>query len=238
MFFRYYLCIKPYIILTAVQLKVLLRTIEFVLFPAYCTACHDLLAERKALCFACIKEIKPLVSAKLTITQKYQMEIYAVGAYQEPLRQLIVAKSYHDKLACYYMAQLIFEHVMQNQLTADYLVPIPLHWTRYAKRGYNQSVEIVNYLSRWTGIPVLQPLKRIKRTPFQMQFDKEGRKNNVNDAFQLILSDEQQQMIKHKRLLFVDDVMTTGATLHAAARQLLVLKPLSLKAVVLARTTQ
>jgi ComF family protein len=228
--------VKSYVLFLFDCTAKLLREGVFILFPAYCTACHALLSERKALCSACIREIKPLVSAKLTITQKYQMEVYAVGAYQDPLRQLVLAKSYQDKLACYYSAQLIFEHIMADQLTADYLVPIPLHWTRYAKRGYNQSEEIAHYLSQLTGIPVLHALKRVKRTPFQMQFDKEGRKSNVEDAFKLILSDEQQQMIKHKRLLLVDDVMTTGATLHASARQLLLLKPLSLKAVVLART--
>ncbi len=213
----------------------LLQEALFILFPAYCTSCHALLKERKALCSVCIADIKPLVSQKLVVTQKYQMEVYAVGVYQDPLRQLVLAKSYQDRLACYYIAQLIYEHLMREQLSADYLVPIPLHWTRYAKRGYNQSDEIAYYLSQLTGIPVLHALKRIKRTPFQMQFNKEGRKSNVEDAFTLMLSEEEQQIAKHKHLLLVDDVMTTGATLHASARQLLQLKPLSLKAVVLAR---
>lgn len=227
--------VKLYVLFLSDLIIGLLQEAVFILFPAYCTACHALLKECRALCSVCIADIKPLVSAKLIITQKYQMEIYAVGAYQDPLRQLVLAKSYHDRLACYYIAQLIYEHLMREQLSADYLVPIPLHWTRYAKRGYNQSDEIAHYLSQLTGIPVLYALKRIKRTPFQMQFNKEGRKNNVEDAFTLMLAGEQLQKSKYKRLLLVDDVMTTGATLNATARQLLLLKPLSLKAVVLAR---
>jgi ComF family protein len=236
MFLQYCFLAKSYIVSVIAQFKMALRVIEFLFFPAYCTSCHDLLYERKALCCGCTGIIKPLVSVKLIITQKYQMEVYAVGAYQDSLRQLVLAKSYQDRLACYYMAQLIYEHLMCNQLTADYLVPIPLHWTRYAKRGYNQSDEIAYNLSRMTGIPLLYALNRVKRTPFQMQFDKEGRKSNVEDAFKVILSQEQIELMKYKRLLFVDDVMTTGSTLHAAARELLPLKPLSLKAVVLART--
>ncbi len=184
-----------------------------------------------------MQAIKPLATVKLTLTQKYQMPVSTVGVYQEPLRQLILAKSYQDKLACYYMAQLIFEQ-MGRQLQADYLVPIPLHWTRYAKRGYNQSSEIVYYLSRWSGIPILNALKRTKRTPFQSQLKKEGRKQNLKDAFILNLSDQQLKELKYKQLLLVDDVMTTGATLHAAGRMLLPLKPLGLQAIVCARTCQ
>lgn len=212
------------------------RNLQFILFPAFCTSCKDLLNERKALCVDCKRDIKPLVSTKLTVTQKYQMEVYAVGAYQDPLRQLVLAKSYQDKLACYYMAQLIFEHTVFKELQADYLVPIPLHWTRYAKRGYNQSVEITRYLSRWSGIPILNLLQRVKRTPFQMRLGKDDRHANLEDAFKLDLHKDQFDQFAYKRLVLIDDVMTTGATLHAAARQLLPLKPLAIRAVVLART--
>lgn len=184
-----------------------------------------------------MQTIKPLATVKLTLTQKYQMSIYAVGAYQEPLRQLILAKSYQDKLACYYMAQLMFKQ-MGEQLQADYLVPIPLYWTRYAKRGYNQSLEIAYYLSHWSGIPILNAVKRTKPTPFQSQFNKEDRQENVQDAFILNLSDQQLKELKYKQLLLVDDVMTTGATLHAVGRTLLPLKPLGVKGMVLARTCQ
>ena len=184
-----------------------------------------------------MQTIKPLATVKLTLTQKYQMPIYAVGAYQEPLRQLILAKAYQDKLACYYMAQLMFEY-MGGQLQADYLVPIPLHWTRYAKRGYNQSGEIAHYLSGWSGIPMLDALKRTKRTPFQSQFNKEGRQENVQNAFILNLSDDKRKQLRYKQFILVDDLMTTGATLHAAGRTLLPLRPLGIKGVVLARTCQ
>lgn len=207
-------------------------------FPAFCTACKALLGVRKALCNQCFKEIQPVVSTKMVITQKYQMDIYAVGAYQEPLRQLVLAKSYQDKLACYYMAQLMYDHISSQVLTADYLVPIPLHWTRYAQRGYNQSAEIARYLSQMSGIPVANLLQRTKRTPFQAQFDRSGRQSNVQDAFCLVQIKEIFTSYKHKRLILVDDVMTTGATLQVAAKVLLSLKPLSVKGVVLARTVQ
>lgn len=165
------------------------------------------------------------------------MEVHAVGAYQDPLKQLILAKTYQDKLACYYMAELIFNHMQSIDMSADYLVPIPLHWTRYAKRGYNQSHQIAKYLSRWSNIPIVHALKRVKRTTFQaQQQDKAGREQNLQAAFTSVCSADNQ--LRYKRLLLIDDVMTTGATLNQAGRTLLAFKPLSLKAVVLARTTQ
>lgn len=204
------------------------------LFPAFCTYCKDLIRARKALCPTCMQMIKSLASTKISITEKYQIPIYTVGAYQEPLKQLVLAKLYGDKLACYYMAQLMYEQIAMLQV--DYLVPIPLHWTRYAKRGYNQSEEIAHYLSRKMGVPMLKVLKRTKQTPFQSCFDKVGRQKNMQDAFQLVMPEHKRKEFSYKRLVLIDDVMTTGATLHAAGRALLALKPLGLSAVVLART--
>lgn len=206
------------------------------LCPAYCTACKELLAVRTALCSNCLQQVKPVVSIKVTITQKYHMQVHAVGAYQDPLKQLILAKSYQDKLACYYIAELIFNHMRSIGMSADYLVPVPLHWTRYAKRGYNQSYEIAKYLSRWSNIPIVHALRRVKCTDFQAKHNKVGRKQNVQGAF--TITNNVADKVRYKNLLLVDDVMTTGATLREAGRTMLVFKPLSLKAIALARTIQ
>ena len=216
----------------------LLRALQHILFPTFCTACKDLLFERKALCCECAREIKPVVSTKLIVTQKYAVEVHAVGLYDGPLRQLILAKSYSDRTACYYMAQLMYEHLIEEKgLPFDYIIFIPLHWTRYAKRGYNQSQEIARYISRWSKVPIANIVSRTKRTPFQVMFDKAGRQSNVKDAFSLRITKDQFKDFTHKRFLLIDDVMTTGATLQAVARELLVLKPLAIKACVLARTS-
>lgn len=206
------------------------------LFPAFCTACKDVISQRVALCNECHAQIKSVVSTKIIVTQKYGLTVYAVGAYQDPLKQLILAKSYQDIVACYYIAQLIYKHMTDMQLTVDYLVVVPLHWTRYAQRGYNQSEQIASYISRWTGIPVFNGLCRTKKTMFQAQCSKEGRHTNVQNAFALKADPATLAQLKHKRFLIIDDVMTTGATLTALSRVLLELKPLSLQAAVLART--
>lgn len=214
----------------------LYETIIACFLPAFCTACKDVISQRTAFCNDCYVQIKAVVSTKIIVTQKYELPIYAVGAYQEPLKQLILAKSYQDIVACYYIAELMYKHMQVMQLTADYLVVVPLHWTRYAHRGYNQSEEIANYISRWSGIPVFKGLQRTKKTLFQAQCSKVDRHANVQDAFTLKSDQDTVGQLKHKRLLIIDDVVTTGATLVAVSRVLLMLKPLSLQALVLART--
>jgi ComF family protein len=217
-------------------LRNLYTAIVSCLFPAFCTGCKDIISQRTALCNECCAQIKAVVSTEIIVTQKYGLQVYAVGAYQEPLKNLILAKSYQDIVACYYIAELMYRHMKAMQLTADYLVIVPLHWTRYAQRGYNQSEQIAYYISRWSGIPVFKGVRRTKKTMFQAQCSKEGRHTNVQDAFILKGDPATLAQLKHKRLLIIDDVMTTGATLTAVSRVLLTLKPLSLQAVVLART--
>lgn len=221
------------------SIRMLLRighALRWVLFPTFCVSCKCLLQINYSLCDGCKKEIRPLVSVAVPITKKYAITVHAVGAYRDPLRKLILAKSYHDMLACYYIAQLIFE-TFGNRIQADYLVPIPLHWSRYAKRGYNQSWEIAMHLSRLTGIPLLHVLQRHEHTRFQAACTYEQRYTNVKDAFTLILPDHQPiEKYRYKKLLLIDDVMTTGATLRAASKVLLLLRPLGLSALVLART--
>ena len=207
-----------------------------ILFPSFCYSCKALLHERQALCDVCALTIKPLVSTEIEVTGTYKMRVFCVGAYQEPLKKFVLAKSYSDHLACFYMAQLIYERSLFSRLNVDYIVPIPLHWKRYAKRGYNQSEEIAKYLSRWSGIPIKHIVMRNKATKFQSRCDKDERIENVKGAFAYALNETERLSLRGKKLLLIDDVMTTGATLIAAGKMLAALKPAELFACVLTRT--
>jgi len=98
------------------------------------------------------------------------------------------------------------------------LVPVPLARQREQERGYNQSVEIARGVSAETGIPVFDNvLKRITFHGSQTQKDRWERSENVEKAFRLLDS----SAVSNQHLLLVDDVITSGATLVAAANELL-----------------
>lgn len=102
---------------------------------------------------------------------------------------------------------------------ADIVAPVPLHWTRLFRRRFNQAAEIARHLGRGAG-PTFEPraLVRKRRTPTQAGLGHSGRARNVRGAFKVAAS--MRGHLAGKRVLLVDDVMTTGATVAACARAL------------------
>lgn len=100
---------------------------------------------------------------------------------------------------------------------ADSLVPVPLHATRRRERGYNQSLLLAQRISHETGIPVLNHcLKRTRYTTQQAKLSKERRFSNVKGAFIV----QHPEFVKTRKLLVVDDVLTTGSTINECAHAL------------------
>src|ERR1700704_3724465 len=103
---------------------------------------------------------------------------------------------------------------------ADAMVPVPLHWRRQWARRFNQSALLAEVMSKETGKPVAHGvLKRVKATPQQVGLDKSGRAQNVQGAFRVPA--EGKAGVAGRRLVLVDDVLTSGATSDACARALL-----------------
>ena len=100
----------------------------------------------------------------------------------------------------------------------DCLVPIPLHPKKEKKRGYNQSRVIAEGINAETGIPIIDGcLVRKVHTATQTKKSREERWENVKDIFQVT----DNQRLKNKHVLIVDDVLTTGATLLSAGKALI-----------------
>lgn len=201
-----------------------------ILSPPCCAYCKILLAQREVLCSDCTAKLQPVVSILLPVTATKTVKVLAVASYNYPIKQLVLAKSYSDVIASYQLAQLIWERTDYRALEFDYLVPIPLHWRRFAKRGFNQAEEIAHTLSKKNGKPVAHILKRSKQTEFQAALRSDARGKNVADAFSLQVKDA--ALYKDKHIVLIDDLMTTGSTLRAAAKELYKLKVASVTAVV------
>jgi len=103
---------------------------------------------------------------------------------------------------------------------ADALLPVPLHWRRLWARRFNQAAALAGVISELSGVPVLHGvLKRVRATPQQVGLSKPERANNVQGAFRVPA--EQKAEIAGKRVVLIDDVLTSGATVDTCARALL-----------------
>lgn len=98
---------------------------------------------------------------------------------------------------------------------ADLIVPVPLFWWKQLWRGYNQALLLAREISEICNIRTADVLTRVKNTKTQTRLDEHERRKNVRNAFTLKSGE-----VRHKRILLVDDVLTTGATVDECARVL------------------
>jgi ComF family protein len=117
---------------------------------------------------------------------------------------------------------------------ADALVPVPLHWRRGWSRRYNQSGALARIIERESGVAVAaEALRRIRPTEQQIGLSRPQRASNVQGAFKV--APDRQHLISGRRVVLIDDVLTSGATVDACARALLRAKASTVDVLVFAR---
>lgn len=157
-----------------------------------------------------------------------------LGMMASPLREVIHHVKFHGRweLAGWLGTMLAREAAVLSICgDADAIVPVPLHPFRKAHRGYNQAMLIARRLARVSHLPVIQPAVRARATVAQTSLSSVvARQKNLREAFVLL----EPQLVENRRLVLVDDVMTTGATLRSLAHCLWPARPAALSAVVAA----
>jgi len=117
---------------------------------------------------------------------------------------------------------------------ADVLIPVPLHWRRGWSRRYNQSGALARTIAKQSGVAVAaDTLRRIRPTQQQVGLSRTDRARNVQGAFKV--APDQTGQIQDRRVVLIDDVLTSGATVDACARALLRAKAAQVDVLVFAR---
>jgi ComF family protein len=141
---------------------------------------------------------------------------YCFGGYEGVLRKLIHLYKYgRIKTLARPLGDLLAAALPRDQ-EFDAVVPVPLHWRRQWQRGFNQSELLARTIAHRTGIPVVQALRRAQATLTQASLSNTNRRRNVAEAFRC----RRNVLVEGKRVLLIDDVMTTGATAASCARAL------------------
>jgi ComF family protein len=147
--------------------------------------------------------------------------VVRVGPYEEPLRRLILRYKYERRVEmAHVLGRLLAERLALAPWAdlVDLIVPVPLHWTRLVRRGVNQSDMMARELTAAGGRRVAgRRLLRVRPTPHQTRLSAADRAKNVRGAFDVR---RRAADLAGRRILLVDDVMTSGATVSECARTL------------------
>lgn len=210
------------------------------LLPPLCLACRNPVGDHHALCARCwtgVGFIAAPVCDRLGTPLPFDLgpgalspqaiahppafdRARAAFRFDNVGRALIHALKYGDRLEVAVALSGWMARAGSDILAdAEMLVPVPLHWTRLLSRRFNQAAELTRHLSAQTGIAnAPQLLRRARRTRHQVGLTRAQRLENVTGAFRV--AEEARALVRGARIVLVDDVLTTGATLEACARVL------------------
>jgi ComF family protein len=225
-----------------------------VALPTLCVACREPV-DGEGVCATCwtkLSFIAPPFCPRLGIPFVYDpgpglLSMEAIAAppayqraraavrYDDVARTLVHALKYQDRTDLApamgrWMARAGRELLEQ----ADMLIPVPLHWRRGWRRRYNQSGALAAVIGRQSGVKVTaEALRRVRPTQQQIGLSRSERASNVQGAFKVAA--DRQSEIQGRRVILVDDVLTSGATADACARALLRAKAAQVDVLVFAR---
>ncbi|HYL33979.1 MAG TPA: ComF family protein [Stellaceae bacterium] len=231
-------------------------TVLDLLLPPRCLKCGAEIAGDGALCAECwrgITFLQPPCCARCGLPFEVDLGPEAIcGAcagetpaysraraalrYDEASRTLVLGFKHGDKLQLApALGRFMRQAGAELLASCDVIVPVPLHWTRLFARRYNQAAVLAHAVARGSGLPVVADLlQRRRATPSQGRSGRAERRRNVRGAFVL----KKGRSAVGRRVLLIDDVLTTGATVSECARVLLESGATAVDVLTLARTVR
>lgn len=191
------------------------------LFPRLCCVCHR---PENFLCHDCYHGIpfawqQPTAAEfQLSLGKCYFDQVFILTNYQFPITLLLKSLKYqHAANIAPFLAAMMWQHLALPNI--DVITFVPLHPQKKRERGFNQAELLATTLAQRLHKPVLPFVKRVKYLSPQAQVSNQlQRIQRMKEVFELL--PEKIDTLTGKRLLLVDDVLTTGATVNAVAREL------------------
>ncbi len=196
-------------------LKSLFNDVFQIFYPNICQICAaPMPANRRYICASCYKGLLPFDQKYYPLLiqrmdNKQFEKIYIAFQFTEMFKNMIHLLKYSG----YQNIATLFASSLSPLITGTYdcITSVPLHPQKERERGFNQSTLIAGELGKILDIPFRQCLSRTRYTRSQTKLNRKARKENMQNAFELI-SD-----VNNQKILLLDDVITTGATLNACA---------------------
>lgn len=179
-------------------------------FPPRCEVCKS--SSKEVICPECFKQIRFM---------KPHLGIYCVSTYEGPLRTAIHRFKFkgRKKLAeplGILMVKYLSKTPTIEMKEIDVIIPVPLHPKRLRERGFNQTQLLSNVVGKYYGVPTAPALARHKNTKAQFGLPRAERFTNITDAFKIL----DPKSVYNKRILLIDDIYTTGATIAECSKAL------------------
>jgi ComF family protein len=219
-----------------------LRHLPFQLvFPDDCRVCGEPLQSisRIPVCARCLESAQPIVAEYFCVACRTPFlnrspldesgrcalcrtgaagfdEVYSFGWYEGALRKLIHLFKYSGVRPLAPVFGRYLKRALPIDRQFDVVVPMPLHWRRRWQRGFNQAALLAREVARRFDVPVSNIVRRRRATPSQAGLTHAKRRANVRGAFRM----KRGTRLDGLRVLLIDDVLTTGATAAACAREL------------------
>lgn len=187
-----------------------------------CKFCGDKISDESTLCLSCFFSPPLFKIAR------------APFLYEPPISTLISNLKFENaKYAVKPLAQFLIDEYIKNNYECDIVIPVPLSPLRQKQRKFNQASLIASIVAKHFNLPMIEnAVVRSRNTPKQTNLDYRARQQNMIDAFELV----SKSNLKDKNILVIDDVYTTGATIHNFCKTLKKAKPKNIYVLTIAHT--
>lgn len=183
-----------------------------------CIICRETIEEDKLICDDCRNKIRFNRDIYIIRREALEIECYSAAYYTGIIVELVKKLKYNSGFdSGKVLAEFLLEHIKTKNLDFDLITFVPMHKRALKKRGFNQSSYLAKLVSEELNRPMLNCLEKNFYTKDQIGLSGEVRWENQANSYRTV----NEKYIKDKKILLIDDVITTGATSFYCSKELL-----------------